>query len=195
MADPMSEEIPDLVEMEISLVGRFFRPPLKEVGFLPLDAQLDRTGWRDRLLQSRLAPWQKEGVTFGVPHDVHPCTITYRDDLFREAGVDLVLGGHIHLQYLVAVHERDASLPRPLWVGQAGTAVSSRVRHEAGNSVNILRTLKTGHGRCCCVERWDFAEGGEAFEPVNTQELAAGLTLPQVGDQVPKFVRVPTRPG
>jgi ABC-type glycerol-3-phosphate transport system substrate-binding protein len=56
---------------------------------LPLDWHIDRTGWRDRLLTSRLAPWQKAGVTFGIPHDVHPCTITYRDDLFREAGVDL----------------------------------------------------------------------------------------------------------
>ena len=89
MADPASEEIPDLVEMEIGLVGRFFRPPLHEVGFLPLDDRLDRTGWRRRLVESRLAPWQKEGVTFGVPHDVHPCTITYRDDLFSQAGVDL----------------------------------------------------------------------------------------------------------
>ncbi|MEO6434584.1 MAG: extracellular solute-binding protein [Tepidisphaeraceae bacterium] len=89
MADPTSEEIPDVLEMEISLVGRFFRPPREEVGFLPLDDRLDQTGWRQRLVQSRLSPWQKEGVTFGVPHDVHSTTITYREDLFRQAGVDL----------------------------------------------------------------------------------------------------------
>jgi arabinosaccharide transport system substrate-binding protein len=89
MADLSDEEIPDLVEMEIGLVGRFFRPPLHEVGFRPLDDYLQRSGWGERLIKSRLAPWQKEGVTFGVPHDVHPCTITYRKDLFKEADVDL----------------------------------------------------------------------------------------------------------
>ena len=85
---------PDLAEIEISLVGRFFRPPLDEVGFRPLDDFLDRRdaeyqGLRKWLVESRLAPWQKQGVTFGIPHDVHPCTITYRDDLFRKAGIDL----------------------------------------------------------------------------------------------------------
>ena len=28
-------------------------------------------------------------MIFGVPHDVHPTTLTYRDDLFRQAGIDL----------------------------------------------------------------------------------------------------------
>jgi ABC-type glycerol-3-phosphate transport system substrate-binding protein len=45
--------------------------------------------WIDRLLPSRLAPWTKDGVIFGLPQDVHPVTITYRADLFEEAGVDL----------------------------------------------------------------------------------------------------------
>jgi arabinosaccharide transport system substrate-binding protein len=31
--------------------------------------------------------WSKEGVIFGVPHDIHPVVVTYRDDLFKEAGV------------------------------------------------------------------------------------------------------------
>jgi arabinosaccharide transport system substrate-binding protein len=89
LADLHSPEAPDMVEMEISTIGRFFRPPIREIGFRPLDDYLDQSGLRSRLVQSRLAPWQKEGVTFGVPHDVHPCTITYREDLFRAAGIDL----------------------------------------------------------------------------------------------------------
>lgn len=89
MADPYSEELPDLCEVEINMIGRFFRPPLEEVGFRPLDADLDRSGLRDRIVRKRFAPWSKDGVVFGVPHDVHPCTITYRDDLFAAAGVDL----------------------------------------------------------------------------------------------------------
>lgn len=55
-----------------------------------LDAQRTRPDmWMDRLLPARLAPWTKQGRVFGVPQDVHPVTITYRDDLFRAAGIDL----------------------------------------------------------------------------------------------------------
>jgi arabinosaccharide transport system substrate-binding protein len=89
MADPKSDQIPDVVEMEISLVGRFFRPPVQDVGFEPLNDRLKSSGWYDKIVESRFAPWSKEGTIFGVPHDVHPTTIVYRDDLFREAGVDL----------------------------------------------------------------------------------------------------------
>ena len=45
--------------------------------------------WIDRIVANRFAPWTKQGVIFGVPHDVHPVTITYRADLFLEAGIDL----------------------------------------------------------------------------------------------------------
>jgi 3',5'-cyclic AMP phosphodiesterase CpdA len=89
-----------------------------------------------------------------------------------EAGVDLVLGGHIHLPYLVPLHERDASMRRPLWVAQAGTAVSSRVRHEAGNSVNVVRTLVAEEGRRCRVERWDWREASGRFECVKADDLS-----------------------
>ena len=40
------------------------------------------------------------------------------------AGADLVMGGHIHLPYVVELRD----FPRPIWAVQAGTAVSSRVR-------------------------------------------------------------------
>ena len=45
--------------------------------------------WIDRILPSRLSPWTKDGEIFGLPQDVHPVTITYRADLFAQAGVDL----------------------------------------------------------------------------------------------------------
>lgn len=82
-------EVPDLVEIEISSVGRFFRPPIDQVGFLPLNDRLAASGWDKRLLASRLAPWSKQGVIFGVPKDVHPVSLVYRKDLFEQAGVDL----------------------------------------------------------------------------------------------------------
>ncbi|CAN5384606.1 hypothetical protein BH10PLA1_BH10PLA1_11150 [soil metagenome] len=82
-------DVPDLVEIEISSIGQFFRPPLSQIGFLPLNDRLANSGWDKRILASRLAPWSKQGVIFGVPHDVHPVTLTYRRDLFEQAGVEL----------------------------------------------------------------------------------------------------------
>lgn len=35
--------------------------------------------------------------------------------------------------------ERYLDLPREVWIAQAGTAVSTRVRVEAWNSVNVIR--------------------------------------------------------
>jgi ABC-type glycerol-3-phosphate transport system substrate-binding protein len=81
--------LPDLVEIEISHVGKFFRPPIDEIGFLPLNDYLKRDNWDQRLVPVRLATWSKKDVIFGVPHDVHPVSLTYRDDLYRQAGIDL----------------------------------------------------------------------------------------------------------
>ena len=89
MAEQASDEVPDLVEVEISLIGRFLRPPPQDIGFLPLNDRLKESGLDDRIVQSRFAPWSKKGEIFGLPHDLHPCVMVYRDDLFREAGVDL----------------------------------------------------------------------------------------------------------
>ena len=66
------------------------------------------------------------------------------------AGADLVMGGHTHLPYTLALQ----ALARPMWVDQVGTAVSSRTRPGAPNSVNLLRWGEsTG---CCHIEQWDF---------------------------------------
>jgi arabinosaccharide transport system substrate-binding protein len=62
---------------------------VEDVGFLPLNGYLERSGRLAEILPSRLATWSKDGIIFGIPHDVHPVTITYREDLFREAGIDL----------------------------------------------------------------------------------------------------------
>ena len=89
MSGTRGRPLPDLVELEIGWVGRFFRAPVREVGFLPLNELLARSGWDQRVVPQRFAPWSKRGVIFGVPHDVHPVTITYRKDLYDEADVDL----------------------------------------------------------------------------------------------------------
>lgn len=94
--------------------------------------------------------------------------------VWREAGADIVLGGHIHLPFvkpLVAT----GSLGRVLWVVQAGTAVSARVRPEAPNSVNLIRIGDAPADslvrRQAVVERWDYRAGDEAFVCVGRRAL------------------------
>lgn len=91
--------------------------------------------------------------------------------VWSAAGADLVLGGHIHLPYALALD----GLARRLWVLQAGTAVSSRTRPEAPNSVNILRwgaassvagnqsQIGAETGKYCVIEQWDFARHDQVF--------------------------------
>ncbi|WP_439589170.1 metallophosphoesterase family protein [Hydrogenophaga sp.] len=74
------------------------------------------------------------------------------------AGADIVMGGHIHLPYVMPL----PGLARPMWAVQAGTAVSSRVRRGVPNSVNVLR-WSAGDGTCV-VEQWDHAGPKQAFE-------------------------------
>ena len=134
MSPGKSQEMPDAAEIEIGSVGRYLRPPVDEVGFLPLNSYLQSSGfrqiasldapgqpgwtarlttdgklytfidhhwqlnpnrsrpdaWIDRILPSRLATASKNGQIFAIPHDVHPTALAFREDLFREAGVDLI---------------------------------------------------------------------------------------------------------
>ncbi len=75
------------------------------------------------------------------------------------AGADLVMGGHIHLPYVLEIQ----GLARAMWAVQAGTAVSSRVRPGAPNSVNLLRWIKGASPRYCSIEQWDFSSAHQAF--------------------------------
>ncbi|MEO8249133.1 MAG: metallophosphoesterase [Burkholderiales bacterium] len=86
------------------------------------------------------------------------------------AGCDLVLGGHIHLPYVIELHQPTGSI----WAVQAGTALSSRVRGGIGNSINILRWNGAAAERCCAVERWDFTPDRQTFMHVMTTEARLG---------------------
>ena len=90
------------------------------------------------------------------------------------AGADLVVGGHIHLPFVLPLRARWPDLPRPMWAVQAGTSVSSRVRADVGNSVNLIRIGAAGEAdaaRHCSVERWDHAPATQAFERVTAHRL------------------------
>ena len=86
---------------------------------------------------------------------------------WAEAGADLVMGGHIHLPYVMPLQ----GLSRPLWVVQAGTAVSSRVRDGMPNSVNLLRWGADAAPRCCLVEQWDYTTDHRAFRLAKVSEV------------------------
>lgn len=96
-------------------------------------------------------------------------------EAWSAAGADLVLGGHIHLPFAVPLRERYPNLPRPMWIAQAGTAVSARVRHEAPNSVNVVRNLPASAETRYTIERWDYrattSDGGRGeFSRVGVTE-------------------------
>ncbi len=84
-----SREVPDLVEIEIGSVGKYFRAPPDENGLYPLDQFIANDPPAKDLSPARLATWSSGGHVFGVPRDVHPVTLSYRRDLFEQAGVNL----------------------------------------------------------------------------------------------------------
>ena len=78
---------------------------------------------------------------------------------WSEAGCDLVMGGHIHLPYVLPL----AGWVRPMWAVQAGTAVSRRVRAGLPNSVNLVRWGSAGVPAGCLIEQWDYNAQRQAF--------------------------------
>ena len=88
------------------------------------------------------------------------------------AGADLVMGGHIHLPYVMALPD----LARPMWAVQAGTAVSSRIRDGVPNSVNLLRWGIDAPAGRCLIERWDCAAAGQTFVRTAVTEVQPAHT-------------------
>ena len=149
-------------------------------------AQIERIA--RRLEKARSAQWRivmvHQPVAVTLPRDHHNVLRGHEAALRRwaDAGVDLIIGGHIHLPYIVALHERNPQLPRAMWAVQAGTAVSHRVRHQAGNSVNVFRVADSlqresvagaATGRCCQIERWDHSAATQRFERESVELLCA----------------------
>ena len=91
---------------------------------------------------------------------------------WAEAGADLVMGGHIHLPYVMLLQ----GLARPLWVVQAGTAVSSRVRDGVPNSVNLLRWGADAAPGYCRIEQWDYRDEDRAFRLAKASEVRPNRT-------------------
>jgi 3',5'-cyclic AMP phosphodiesterase CpdA len=89
------------------------------------------------------------------------------------AGADVILGGHIHLPFIVGLHELRPELPRHLWAVNAGTAVSSRTRYDAGNSVNVVLIEGAPRPRCT-IQEWTYLNAQVGFSRRSSVELALG---------------------
>jgi 3',5'-cyclic AMP phosphodiesterase CpdA len=87
---------------------------------------------------------------------------------WSQAGADVIMGGHIHLPYIAALHEHYEQVKRRCWIVQAGTAVSSRVRKFQSNSVNVIRRSEPFG---CIAERWDYSASDDAFMRVSAEPL------------------------
>ncbi|MEL0169303.1 MAG: metallophosphoesterase [Pseudomonadaceae bacterium] len=87
-----------------------------------------------------------------------------------DAGLDLLLAGHIHLPYVRPL--AGATRSRQAWTAQAGTALSSRVRGDIPNSVNLIEHLIDGPFQRCTIERWDYAETSRSFRLYSQADLA-----------------------
>jgi 3',5'-cyclic AMP phosphodiesterase CpdA len=88
------------------------------------------------------------------------------------AGADLVMGGHIHLPYVLPLQ----ALERPMWAVQAGTAVSSRVREGVPNSVNLLHWDASSPPGCCRIEQWDYSADVDEFTRARVSEVRPART-------------------
>lgn len=89
---------------------------------------------------------------------------------WAQAGVDLILGGHIHRPFICGLHERHAQMRHEVWALQAGTALSTRIRHDSGNSINLIRHGLKDAPRRCVLERWDYKDEADEFVMVESRE-------------------------
>ena len=83
---------------------------------------------------------------------------------WARAGLDLVLGGHIHFPFTASLRGRYPDLARDVWCVQAGTTTSRRVRHSKPNSFNRLEIGPDQDS--VTVERWDYDEEDREFQRV-----------------------------
>ncbi len=85
-----------------------------------------------------------------IQHGARPALMCW-----AEAGLDIVMGGHIHLPYVLPLSAQYPELTREIWTVQAGTALSCRVRGGLPNSFNRLY-VDNAQDKQARVERWDY---------------------------------------
>ncbi|MBQ0777046.1 MAG: hypothetical protein KBT84_05590, partial [Pseudomonas sp.] len=83
-----------------------------------------------------------------------------------------VLGGHIHLPYVLPLYGKEGKEGRQAWTVQAGTAVSERVRGNISNSVNLISYQHVQGQPQCVVQRWDYSQTSQRFESARSTAVA-----------------------
>lgn len=78
---------------------------------------------------------------------------------WAECGLDLVMGGHIHLPYVLPLSAQYPDIAREIWIVQAGTTLSSRLRGGLPNSFNRLDIEARGKVQ---AQQWDYQDGSFA---------------------------------
>jgi arabinosaccharide transport system substrate-binding protein len=75
---------PDLADIEIGRFGTFLRG---DIPLHPLTDVVDRH--RDQLVEERLAPYQLDGVEYGIDYHLGAFVMYYNADIMEQAGVDV----------------------------------------------------------------------------------------------------------
>lgn len=97
-----------------------------------------------------------------------------------DAGMDLLLGGHIHLPYVWPVYGRSGEAGRKGWTVQAGTALSSRTRSQIDNSVNLIRHEVSDGIHQCAIERWDYSDRTSSFMRALVTDVSPDRHSPRI---------------
>lgn len=80
-------ELPTLVEVEQSRVGRYLRGDQADIPFVDLTSRIEAEGWLGKVVPARFARYAVDGHIFGIPHDLHPIVLVYRPDVLATLGV------------------------------------------------------------------------------------------------------------
>ena len=81
--------VPDLVEIPQD-ASLFLRGPVRDIGFLDLSNWVRSAHLEEKMVPSRFSMWQRNGVIFALPHDVHPVMLAYRADIVEDQlGIDV----------------------------------------------------------------------------------------------------------
>lgn len=86
--------------------------------------------------------------------------------VWSQAGMDLMLGGHIHYPFMAPLRGHYPHIETDAWVMQAGTAVSRRVRSRKPNSFNKIFVQESrANSR---IEQWNFDDKQADFVRVES---------------------------
>lgn len=81
--------IADMLEVHTGIAKKAWRGPIDAVGYTDLTDILHETGLYEQFNEPSFSGWTTRGRIFGIPHDVHPCLLTYRADIVEAAGIDV----------------------------------------------------------------------------------------------------------